>query len=75
MSSYTFRITFLGSVSLTTEEVWPDDDAPEHPTARDVIEKMRSYSKSEMLREWNLENDLDIIVFDEKGRTESWEGP
>lgn len=74
MSNHTFRITFSGSFSMTKEEIWPDGDAPAYPKSKDVIEKMRnSGNKSKLLDDWNLENDLDITVVDEKGNSEEWE--
>lgn len=45
----------LGVIYLTVDEVWPDGDAPESPTAKDVAEQMRKTGSVErVLREWNM---------------------
>ena len=75
MSKKTFEITFSGSLSLTSHEIWPDGDMPANPTARDVRNKMiNEGGKSELLKEWNLEDDLNITIADEQGNSEEWEG-
>jgi hypothetical protein len=75
MKEKTFRITFSGSFSMTSAEIWPDGDAPEKPTARDVRNTMINHGgKSNLLSDWNLENDLDITILDEDGKTEEWQG-
>lgn len=48
---------------LTVEEIWPDGDAPENPSAEDVIEAMKSYGSSSMvIRDWNFDDGLVIHV-------------
>lgn len=62
--SDTFTINFDGSVPLSVEEIWPDGDAPSNPTVDDVIARMRSTSSGlgSFLRDWNLEDDIDVSV-------------
>ena len=77
MSKASFRISFSGSFELTTNEIWPDGDEPENPTVQDVRNWMMNSggSKSALLRDWNLERDLDITIVDENGKTAEWSGP
>lgn len=35
-----FKISFP-SMNLSVSEIWPEGDAPEHPTAEDVIDRMK----------------------------------
>jgi len=42
-------------VQLTVEEIWPDGNAPENPTAEDVVAQMRATgSVSNVMSEWGL---------------------
>jgi hypothetical protein len=52
----------LGSAYLTIDEVWPDGDAPENPTAQDVIEVMRQTSLRAYViaSEWNLLDGIEV---------------
>ena len=75
VSKEQFRITFSGTFSMTTEEIWPDGDGPENPTASDVKNRMINQGgKASLLSGWNLETDLDIAIVDEAGHTATWEG-
>ena len=64
-----FTVTLHAEYMLTVDEVWPDGDAPENPTAKDVIEQMTSYSHASTARsrrrstlaEWCLD-DVDVDV-------------
>lgn len=57
-----FLVTFEGSVPLTVEQVWPDGDAPENPTADDVVDVMRTYGRpTRVIEDWCLD-DLRIGV-------------
>lgn len=61
-----FKVQFDGSVEMTVDEVWPDGDAPENPTAKDVAIKMRrTGTVASLLSEWNLDSYLDVYVDDE----------
>lgn len=66
MPETTFLIS-LGETELTVEEVWPDGDAPENPTAEDVATAMRS-SRGPVLSDWNLLPD-EVEIFETRGRT------
>lgn len=63
MTKY-FTIGVDGWFDLTTEDIWPDGDAPEDPSADDVIAaiKRSSYSVGNFLREWGLIEDLEVTV-------------
>lgn len=61
-----FSIDFGGSVDLDTAEVWPDGDAPEHPTLADVLTVMRRERRIDLLRDWGLSDSLEIMVGDNK---------
>jgi len=75
MTEKTFRVTFSGTFSMTAEEIWPDGDGPENPTAYDVRNRMISQGgKGSLLSGWNLETDLDIAIVDEAGHAATWEG-
>lgn len=37
-----FCIRLEGEVELSVEDVWPDGDAPENPTADDVLEVLNA---------------------------------
>jgi len=64
----TFHIDFNGCLTLDVAEVWPDGDAPEHPTALDVINAMKATgNKARLLGEWNLDDDLIIAVCSDDG--------
>lgn len=59
-------VRFDGEVRMSIEEVWPDGDAPENPTAKDVAIKMRREGTvATLLSAWNLDDYLDIYVDDE----------
>ncbi len=58
------------SFDVEIGEVWPDGDAPETPTAADVIEVMkRSGSIRSLLRDWNMEPDeINVVIAGDRGR-------
>jgi len=59
---------FLIHISVPTwelgvHEIWPDGDAPEVPTAADVVEQMRrDGSALGAAQEWNLLDEVTIWV-------------
>ncbi len=60
-----FLIGVYANFDLTVEEIWPDGDAPENPTANDVAEKIESlgyYGPEAFLREWGMSHDLHVDV-------------
>lgn len=63
--SHRFQIIIEGDAELTIKELWPDDDAPENPTAEDVRALMESSGRRDrVLRDWMLLDDLDVTVLD-----------
>jgi len=53
------------SFELNTDEIWPDGDAPENPTAEDVAKAMRDYCKGDMfllISDWNLNQDIEVYI-------------
>lgn len=55
MSERSFYFGLDLSSSLTVAEIWPDGDAPENPTAEDVIARVQMYgSVDTFLHEWNM---------------------
>lgn len=51
----------LGSTSLAVQDVWPDGDAPENPSAEDVATVMREYGGLHgVITGWNLVTELTI---------------
>lgn len=61
-----FEINFTGGVVLKTDEIWPDGDAPESPTALDVLRCIQdsTNSVSDLLQNWNLEDCILLSVRD-----------
>lgn len=51
-----FDISFP-EVTLDIDQIWPDGDAPENPTAADVVKQMQESTGSvyRVLSEWALE--------------------
>ena len=68
-----FHIDFRGCCRLSESEIWPDGDVPENPTAKDVIDKIKSIfsSKGSFIDCWNLGGDLEIEISDGK-KTKYW---
>lgn len=62
MSDRVFTITVEGDYELTVNEIWPDGDAPENPTAEDVKEQLESQGpKYRVLDDWGI-SDYDVSV-------------
>ena len=52
------------SVTLSVNEIWPDGDAPENPTAEDVknlIEETHC-SIGSFLSDWNLDREIEFSI-------------
>ena len=51
-----FRVTVEGDCMLSIADVWPNGDAPENPTAEDVVAAMRASSgwAGRLIDEWLL---------------------
>jgi len=72
----TFEICYSGGTNIKVREVWPDGDAPENPTAEDVMKRMKESCKgvkADLLMDWNLAGDLDISVIDYKVGRAHWD--
>lgn len=55
-----FRITYTLDVTLNAEDIWPDGDAPENPTAEDVADLIcKEGGFPKIIDEWNLDDGLD----------------
>ena len=60
-----FDVTLTATHQLSLDEIWPDSDGPEVPTAEDVKAVMESCgSKVSVLQEWMLLGDLHVTVED-----------
>ena len=58
-----FEIAFEGFCTLEEEDLWPDNDGPELPTAHDVIGLMRHEgSPFRVIERWNLDDSLTLAV-------------
>lgn len=57
----TFNIYIDFSADLTVSEIWPDGDAPENPTSKDVMAKLMGGDKwcshTQVLEEWGMMDD------------------
>lgn len=57
MSERVFNIEISGSCSMKVSSIWPDGDAPENPTAEDVIKAMENFGNPyDVLAEWSLDD-------------------
>jgi hypothetical protein len=54
MKTFTLRLQ-PATFTLGLAEIWPDGDAPEHPTPHDVVAQMEKTRMS--VDEWNLRPD------------------
>ena len=65
-----FIVDLHGSCSV--EDIWPDGDAPENPTAEMVAQRMRDYGPMMFtLREWCLEPQ-EVSVYGNHEIAEVW---
>lgn len=55
-STFTLRLE-PAEFDLSIDEIWPDGDAPENPTAADVVAQMRG-GVDGVMREWNISPDF-----------------
>lgn len=68
-----FTVSLSGNVEMSVKEVWPDGDAPDNPTAEDVVEQMkREGTIPRMLENWNLLWDIEVDVTDEDSVARWW---
>lgn len=58
-----FTICIDSYFDLAVNEIWPDGDAPENPTAEDVAKAIRKYvNVYDFIRSWNLDTALMVSV-------------
>jgi hypothetical protein len=57
-----FRISIDIESVLSVEQLWPDGDAPENPTADDVKALIDKCGGIDIIEDWNLADDFDIDV-------------
>lgn len=70
------HIAFGGEHDLTLDDVWPDGDAPDNPTANDIAALLHSGgSLWTVARDWNLDFGLTIKVHGPDGITRAWITP
>jgi hypothetical protein len=62
MAKY-FDFDLSGYARLSVDDIWPDGDAPEDPTVADVEELIKKCGgKYRVIRDWDLDDDLDLTV-------------
>ncbi len=62
-----FHFSLSADVDLEIDQIWPDGDAPENPTVDDVLKVIAACGGAhEILRDWDLDQDLDLTISDEK---------
>lgn len=66
----TCEFSFDGTVTLTEAEIWPDGDAPENWTAKDVRTAIGDDRELGWVREWNLTNVIECTLIDDEGNIE-----
>lgn len=58
-----FNFSFSADVWLDLEQIWPDGDAPENPTAEDVAKVVEEAGGVHgVLRDWSLDDHLDLMI-------------
>jgi hypothetical protein len=66
MKDFTFSLVLEDA--LTIDDIWPDGDAPENPTAADVMKQLRKDGGNalEALLEWNMEDEAELTILNNK---------
>lgn len=65
-----FVISFP-DVHLTVDQVWPDGNAPENPTAADVVKEMEAYGSAlTVADDWRLIDGLEVFDCAKRERAE-----
>lgn len=60
---WTFISIDLGTAEMSREEMWPDGDAPENPTAEDVADVIRRCGGlRSVVSDWDLLYDARVTV-------------
>lgn len=57
-----FTIQVESFNELCIDEIWPDGDAPENPTAEDVARRIQEdcLNAGDLLQEWNLDATVSV---------------
>lgn len=62
-----FHFEFTCEATLSLDEIWPDGDAPENPTAKDVIDIVEKCGGArEVLGDW-FNDDIELTVVGASG--------
>ena len=61
-TEHVFEFRIEGTIFLTVSEIWPDGDAPPAPTAEDVIDSLQITTLPKFLRDWGLNDYLELTV-------------
>jgi hypothetical protein len=61
----TFNFSITCEVALDVDQIWPDGDAPQDPTVKDVLKVIdRCGGKAKIIDDWSLIDDLTLEVSD-----------
>lgn len=59
-----FSFEVRGSVSIGVDDIWPDGDAPENPTAEDVQREIaKSGDLCTAMLDWSIDDDFQLVAF------------
>lgn len=62
-----FRVCYSMTETLTVDEIWPDGDAPENPTADDVRARIDADGDIlSVIDSWNLDPYTEYDVYEDK---------
>jgi len=62
-----FRISISIDETFSVEELWPDGNAPENPTVKDVIKLIKQCGGAiDIINHWNLDNCVECVVWNGK---------
>lgn len=67
-STKRFTLHVFGDIDLSADDIWPDGKGPTHPTTADVISLIHADGIGRVIRDWNLEGELDCDVSEIKPR-------
>lgn len=75
MSTKKFTVSIECEVVLSTSEIWPDGNAPESPTAKDVIQTMQDdcIDIGRLLSDWNLPACIHVWNPDDRNDRAEWD--
>jgi hypothetical protein len=62
-----FKISFEFDDVFFKDQIWPNGDAPEKPTTKDVLDQIKkSRTFSSFVEDWNLQDSIIINVSDDE---------